>query len=387
MMAPANENGEPAAAPDADTPLARELKDAIAASGPISVEHYMALCLGHPRHGYYMTRDPLGLGGDFVTAPEISQMFGELVGLWAAELWRGMGAPARVRLVELGPGRGTLMNDLLRAARALPAFHAAIDLHLVETSPVLRTMQAATLDKSGFTPQWHDAFAQVPDGPAIVVANEFFDCLPVRQYVRAGGAWFERLVGLDARGGLAFGLAPEPEAALTRDAPDGVLMEFPASHLIAMRQVAERVARDGGALLAIDYGHLRTGYGETLQAVKNHAFTGVLDAPGESDVTVHVDFAALAQAALMAGAAVHGPVLQGAFLTHLGIRERAGALKAHAPAHAAGIDAALARLTDDDSRGMGRLFKAMAVSHPAIPLLPGFDRRREPARTDGETAP
>lgn len=380
MTTPANENGgqhSPLDIPP-DTPLALELKAAIAAGGPITVEHYMALCLGHPRHGYYMTRDPLGLAGDFVTAPEISQMFGELIGLWAAEVWRMMGEPAAVRLVELGPGRGTLATDLLRAARAVPPFRAAIDLQLVETSPVLRKMQATTLGDSGMTPQWRDAFADLPEGPVIVVANEFFDCLPVRQYVRAGGGWHERLIGLDAHERLAFGLAPEPEPALTRDAPDGVLMEFPASHLIAMRQIAERIARHGGALLAIDYGHLRTGYGETLQAMKNHAFVGVLDAPGESDLTVHVDFAALAQAALMSGAAVHGPVPQGDFLMRLGIHERAAALKAHAPAHAAGIDAALARLTDGESRGMGSLFKAMAVSHPALPPLPGFDSHRLP---------
>ncbi|MGV6876581.1 class I SAM-dependent methyltransferase [Pseudochelatococcus sp. B33] len=373
-MTPANENGAH------ETPLALELKAAIAAGGPITVEHYMALCLGHPRHGYYMTRDPLGLSGDFITAPEISQMFGELIGLWAAEVWRAMGEPAGVRLVELGPGRGTLAKDLLRAAKALPGFHAAIGLDLVETSPVLRKLQAETLADSGFTPQWHDAFAEVPEGPAIVLANEFFDCLPVRQYVRMGDGWHERLVGLDAYEKLAFGLAPEPEPALTRGAPDGVLMEFPASHLIAVRQIAERVTRHGGALLAIDYGHLRTGYGETLQAVKNHAFVGVLDAPGESDVTVHVDFAALAQGALMAGAAVHGPVFQADFLTRLGIRERAQALKAQAPSHAAAIDAALARLTDSDSRGMGRLFKAIVVAHPALPLLPGFDSYRQPHR-------
>ncbi len=372
MTTPANENG------DHDTPLALELKAAIAAGGPVTVEHYMALCLGHPRHGYYMTRDPLGLAGDFITAPEISQMFGELIGLWAAEVWRTMGEPAQVRLVELGPGRGTLARDLLRAARAVPAFHDAIDLHLVETSPVLRKLQAATLADCGFTPQWHDAFGEVPEGPVIVIANEFFDCLPVRQYVRASGGWHERLIGLDAHENLTFGLSPQPEGAITRNAPDGVLMEFPASHLIVMRQITERLVRHGGALLAIDYGHLRTGYGETLQAMRNHAYVGVLDAPGESDITVHVDFAALSQAALMAGAAVHGPAFQGEFLLRLGIRERAQALQQHSPAHASAIEAALLRLTDAQGRGMGRLFKAMAVSHPSLPPLPGFDTHRLP---------
>ncbi|MFD2252172.1 SAM-dependent MidA family methyltransferase [Pseudochelatococcus lubricantis] len=364
--------------PKPETPLAREMKAVIAANGPITVELYMALCLGHPRHGYYMTRDPLGLAGDFVTAPEISQMFGELIGLWAAEAWRHLGEPSRVRLVELGPGRGTLMKDALRAARALQAFHAAIEVHLVETSPVLRGLQAATLEHSGFAPEWHDAFAQVPDGPTIVIANEFFDCLPVRQYVRGREGWFERLVGLDAKGELAFGLAPAPEPALKRDAPEGALMEFPASQIIAMREITERIAHDGGALLVIDYGHLRTGYGETLQAVRDHGYTGVLDAPGEADVTVHVDFAALAQAARMAGGAVHGPTTQGEFLLNLGIRERAAALREGAPDKAVSIDTALARLIDMETRGMGQLFKVMAVAHPAMPLLPGFDRRHDP---------
>ncbi|MGI6246283.1 MAG: class I SAM-dependent methyltransferase [Pseudochelatococcus sp.] len=368
--------------PKTDTPLAQEMKAVITANGPISVELYMALCLGHPRHGYYMTRDPLGLAGDFITAPEISQMFGELLGLWAADTWRHMGEPARVRLVELGPGRGTLMKDALRAARVLPAFHAAIDVHMVEMSPVLRRLQAETLADSGFSPAWHDAFAQVPAGPAIIIANEFFDCLPVRQYVRGREGWFERLVGLDAAGELTFGLANAPEPALTRAAPEGVLMEFPASHLIAMRQITERLVAQGGALLVLDYGHLSTGYGDTMQAVRDHGYTALLAEPGEADVTVHVDFAALAQAARMAGAAVHGPATQGEFLLRLGIRERAAMLQAHAAASTGGsaahIDTALNRLIDMDTRGMGQLFKAMAVAHPALPLLPGFDRRHDP---------
>lgn len=357
-----------------DTPLARELKEAIEASGPLTVEQYMALCLGHPRHGYYMTRDPLGIAGDFVTAPEISQMFGELIGLWSAEVWRLMGEPGIVNLVELGPGRGTLMADALRAARAMPDFHAAINVHFVETSPVLRKLQTSTLAKTGFDINWHDTVETLPEGPTIVIANEFFDALPIRQYVRTEGHWHERLVGLDSAGELTFGLTPAPESALNRDAPDGVLMEFPAAAIITMRKLAEHIARNNGALLVIDYGYLRTGYGETLQAVRNHTFTGLLKEPGEADITAHVDFSAMTEAARRAGATVQGPASQSDYLLRLGIRERAAALSRHAtPEQADAVAAALERLTDTGRAGMGQLFKVIAATHASLPLLPGFD--------------
>lgn len=363
----------------ADTPLAAELKRLIAHEGPLTVERYMALCLGHPRFGYYMTRDPFGARGDFVTAPEISQMFGELVGLWAAETWRLMGSPAPVRLVELGPGRGTLMADALRAARVLPGFREAIDLHLVETSPVLRERQRAALAAGGTAATWHDAVETLPPGPMLVVANEFFDALPVRHYQRTERGWCERLVGLDAEGRLAFGLAGEPEPALTQAAPPGTVLEVAAVSAAIMATLAGRLAASGGAMLAFDYGHVASGFGETLQALKEHVFVDPLAEPGEADLTVHVDFAALAGTALAAGAAVHGPLLQGDFLAALGIHQRAEALKRRASAEQAGaVDAALARLTDMSERGMGRLFKAMAVAHPALPLLPGFDKLRRP---------
>ncbi|HEX2727344.1 MAG TPA: SAM-dependent methyltransferase, partial [Beijerinckiaceae bacterium] len=194
--------------------LLDELRQVIAVEGPIPLDRYMGLCLGHPVHGYYVTRDPFGAHGDFTTAPEISQMFGELVGLWAAEVWRLMGSPRQMRLVELGPGRGTLMADLLRAARIVPGFAQAVSVHLVETSPVLRARQQDTLAASGVPVAWHDRFADVPEGPAVVIANEFFDALPISQFVRTGRGWHERLVGLDADGQLAFGLASEPRAEL-----------------------------------------------------------------------------------------------------------------------------------------------------------------------------
>ena len=238
------------------TPLGAEIAALIRETGPIGIDRYMALCLGHPVHGYYRTRDPLGPRGDFTTAPEISQMFGELVGVWIASVWAAMGAPAPLRLVELGPGRGTLMADALRALRTV-APTAAIDLHLVETSPVLRAAQEATLGAA--TPTWHADVASVPPGPAIVVANEFFDCLPVRQFVRTARGWCERLVGL-ADGALAFGLAPDPTVAITAAAAEGALMTLPAPALDLARTLAQRVRDQGGALLVVDYGHVRPGF-------------------------------------------------------------------------------------------------------------------------------
>ncbi len=351
--------------------LLAEIRDRIALEGPMTVERYMALCLSHPVHGYYITRDPLGSGGDFTTAPEISQMFGELIGLWAAQVWSDMGAPATVRLVELGPGRGTLMRDALRAARVLPPFVAAVRVHLVETSPILRARQREAL--SGIEVAWHDRVEDVPDGPAIVIANEFFDALPMRQFVRANGAWRERLVGLADDGALAFGLAPEPERTIDRAGPEGAVLEWPAIGLAIARGLGERLSAGSGAALVIDYGHLDTAFGDTLQAVRGHAFADPLASPGGADLTTHVDFAALARAARAGGARVHGPATQGAFLRALGIEARAGVLKRRAtPAQAEAVDAALARLAGEGPDGMGELFKAVGFGHPALPALPGL---------------
>ncbi|MBY0258102.1 MAG: SAM-dependent methyltransferase, partial [Methylobacterium sp.] len=281
----------------------------------------MGLCLSHPVHGYYRTRDPLGARGDFVTAPEISQMFGELIGVWIAASWGAMGAPADLALVELGPGRGTLMQDALRAlSRAAPGLRPA--LHLVETSPVLRTEQGSRL--SGAAPTWHESIETLPHGPTLVIANEFFDALPVRQFQRAERGWFERLVGLSADGGaLAFGLAAEPDTRIGASGPTGVLMTLPGAALDTVRGLARRVVADRGAVLAIDYGHVRPGFGDSLQAVRGHAFVPPLAAPGEADLTTHVDFTALGRAATGEGAILHGPVDQRDFLLALGLRERA----------------------------------------------------------------
>jgi NADH dehydrogenase [ubiquinone] 1 alpha subcomplex assembly factor 7 len=353
------------------SPLFDEIREEILASGPIGLDRYMGLCLSHPVHGYYRTREPLGARGDFVTAPEISQMFGELIGVWIAASWGAMGAPADLALVELGPGRGTLMQDALRAlSRAAPGLRPA--LHLVETSPVLRTEQGSRL--SGAAPTWHESIETLPHGPSLVIANEFFDALPVRQFQRAERGWFERLVGLSADGGaLAFGLAAEPDTRIAASGPTGVLMTLPGAALDSVRGLARRVVADRGAVLAIDYGHVRPGFGDSLQAVRGHAFVPPLAAPGEADLTTHVDFTALGRAATGEGAILHGPVDQRDFLLALGLRERAERLGRDAsPAQRDAITAAATRLTDRSRRGMGSLFKAMAFSDATLTALPGL---------------
>ncbi len=360
------------------TPLEAEIHRIVASDGPVPVGQYMALCLGHPVHGYYLTRDPFGAAGDFVTAPEISQMFGELIGLWAAAVWGQMGAPPSLRLVELGPGRGTLMADALRAIKVVPGFRAALRVHLVETSPVLRDCQGRMLAGHDVPLAWHRELADVPDGPLIVVANEFIDALPVEQAVRAADGWHQRMVGTGADGRLAFALHPEPlpgAAAIVpenlRNAPIGSLFEWRSDRLVT--ELAGRVARSGGVALMIDYGHPESQIGETLQAVARHSFVGVLEAPGEADLTAHVDFSALSRAAERAGARVRGPLAQGELLRRLGIEARAARLAAAAtPAQSAGIHAAVQRLTGSGAGDMGELFKAVGIVAPDLGPLPGF---------------
>ncbi len=362
--------------------LGDRIREMIAADGPMPVEHFMSLALTHPTLGYYTTRDPLGAAGDFTTSPEISQMFGELIGLWAAEVWMNMGAPSVLRLVELGPGRGTLMLDALRAARVSPPFLAALDVHLVETSPVLTAVQKTTLKDAPAPVAWHGSIADVPDGPAIVIANEFVDALPVRQYVKTLQGWSERVVGLAPDGSLAFGAAPGQEDHIAAAAPDGAVLEVGAIGYRVMLDLATRLVRQGGAALIIDYGHAQTGFGETLQALAQHRAVDPLAAPGEADLTTHVDFAALARAARASGATVVGPVRQADFLRRLGVAERAESLKRRAsPLQAADIDRALARLTSTTPEpgagmraapGMGELFKVLAVLQKGLPPAPGF---------------
>ncbi len=360
------------------SPLAAELHAIIAASGPIPISRYMEICLSHPIHGYYMNRDPLGRAGDFTTAPEISQIFGELIGLWAATVWQQMESPQPARLIELGPGRGTMMADVLRAAYALPPFRSALCVHLVETSPALERGQRERLGDINVPISWHRSLAEVPAGPAIILANEFFDALPIHQAVKHADGWHERLIDMDPSGRLAFALAPQPSlpiaarvpAHLDEEAEPGAIFEWRSSALV--KELATRVC-DYGAALVIDYGHADSGLGDTLQAVSRHRFADPLAAPGEADLTAHVDFAALRTAAGRAGANVHGPIEQSVFLRRLGIEPRAARLKAVAPAQAAAIDTAIARLTGASATGMGTLFKVLALGDPTLGPPPGFD--------------
>lgn len=358
--------------------LLDHLRRRVSSEGPLSVADVMADALTHPRFGYYATRDPFGAAGDFVTAPEVSQMFGELIGLWAAVVWQQMGSPGRVHLVELGPGRGTLMADALRATRAVPGFHAAADLHLVEASRTLREMQGRAL--SGYAPRWHDDISGVPDGPAIVIANEFFDALPIVQLMRTGAGWHERRLAFDPEGGAPiWTLTPgiSPLAALLHpsvlmSARPGEIAEVSPTSLSVADALARRVVREGGAALVIDYGHGESAAGDTLQAVKAHEPVDVLSTLGEADVTAHVDFAALARAVTQAGGVAHGPLPQGVFLSALGIAQRAEVLAARAtPAQARDIEAAKVRLIDPGE--MGTLFKVAAWTGPAASPPPGFE--------------
>lgn len=350
-------------------PLSETLRQRIATTGPISVAEYMAAC----NAAYYGRGDVFGVGGDFVTAPEISQTFGELIGLWCAVTWQAMGAPYPFRLVECGPGRGTLMKDLLRATARVSGFHAAADIHLVETSPGLRAIQAHALEDHHTT--WHDSFASVPNGPLIVVANEFLDALPVRQFERIAAGWGERMIGLNESGDFIFTAqpcqaapVPIPQAA---EAEPGAVFEISEAAADWVRTVSERIARHGGAALIADYGHKTQALGDTVQAVRRHSFHPVLSSPGEADLTAHVDFAAVAQTAGKAGARVFGPLEQGVWLRRLGIQMRLTQLSTgKSAAVARDIGAGVRRLIEPDA--MGLLFKVIALAHPSLASLEGF---------------
>jgi NADH dehydrogenase [ubiquinone] 1 alpha subcomplex assembly factor 7 len=341
-------------------------------AGPLPLDRFMTLALHHPAHGYYRTRDPLGAGGDFVTAPELSQAFGEVIGAWLARAWLDLGQPAPFRLVELGPGRGTLLADVLRATRRVPGFHEGLRLHLVETSERLRAAQAARL--AGFHVGWHAGFGEVPEGPLLLLANEFFDALPAHQLVGTARGWLERCVTLADDGRLEFRLAgaPSPLGAALPEAAPGMVAEVSPARTALAQAIGARIAEDRGVALLIDYGAWAEGpTGDTLQATRDHAPCHPLDAPGTADLTTHVDFRALARAACDGGAAVYGPVPQGTFLSSLGIHLRtAKLLERAAPAQQRPLRAALFRLTDPGA--MGELFKVLALAHPSAPAPPGF---------------
>ena len=369
------------------SPLLSEINRLIKSSGPMPVWRYMELCLMHPAHGYYVSRDPLGREGDFTTAPEVSQMFGELLGLWAASVWKAIGSPPMLRLIELGPGRGTMMADALRALRVLPPLYQSLSVHLVEINPVLREKQRATLSgvRNIF---WHDSIDEVPEGPTVIFANEYFDVLPVHQAVKRETGWHERVVKLDDSGKLVFAAADEPTPRfevllppLVRAAPVGAVFEWrPDAEIM---KIATRVREQDGAALIIDYGHLRSDAGDTFQAIARHSFTDPLKNPGQADVTAHVDFQALVRAADDMGARVHGPVTQGEFLKRLGIETRAMTLQGKTtPEISADISAALKRLTDSGRGGMGSMFKVLAISEPQLTSVAGLSEDRAPSEAE-----
>jgi NADH dehydrogenase [ubiquinone] 1 alpha subcomplex assembly factor 7 len=369
------------------SPLQSEIKKLINVSGPMPVWRYMELCLTHPRHGYYVSRDPLGREGDFTTAPEVSQMFGELLGLWAASVWKAIGSPPLLRLVELGPGRGTMMADALRAFRVLPPLYQALSIHLVEINPVLREKQKSMLSAVRNI-AWHDSIDEVPDGPAVILANEYFDVLPIHQVVKRETGWHERVVELDNEGRLVFGAATDPMPhfevllpPLVRAAPLGAVFEWrPDAEIM---KIATRVRDQDGAALIIDYGHLRSDAGDTFQAIARHSFADPLKNPGQADITAHVDFQALVRAAEDIGARVHGPVSQGDFLKQLGIETRALTLMAKATHEVSeDIAGALKRLVGGGRGGMGSMFKVLAISESHLTSLAGFAKEQQDAEAD-----
>jgi NADH dehydrogenase [ubiquinone] 1 alpha subcomplex assembly factor 7 len=345
-----------------DAPSLSELIDMqIRANGPISLATYMGLALTHPRAGYYTGADPLGTKGDFITAPEISQMFGELIGFYVVNLWQQLGEPKSFTLLELGPGRGTLMQDALRVAAKAEGFIDALHLQLFETNPTLKAQQAERLGQ--YNPYWATEIDAVAEDPLFVVANEFFDALPIRQFVKGTNGWHERLIGL-RDGKRAFGLSPTPipEAALPaqlHNAPDGAVYEVSLASADAMQRLGKRISELGGGLLGIDYGHAETQAGETLQAIRRHAFADPLETPGEIDLSAHVDFGALATVAAGLGLKT-ALTTQRDFLARLGIVERASALAKANPGQIDTIAAALRRLTDVDE--MGTLFKVFSAT-------------------------
>jgi len=356
--------------------LKQRIAALIEAQGPMSVAQFMTISLLDPQQGYYATRDPLGAGGDFTTAPEISQMFGEMIGLWLVQAWADQGCPKNPRLVELGPGRGTLMADILRTAKVAPEFLEDLEVVLIEASPALQQIQADKLRGLGADISWQAQFDDgLADRPLFLVANEFFDALPLRQYVRTERGWCERMVTV-LGDELTFALAPvpAPRAAIPEDrekAPEGGVYEFSPATTALAEELARIITAKGGAALIIDYGYGEAGgFSETLQAVSGHRFAESLADPGENDISGHVDFAALAAAGKRGGASVFGPVTQGLFLANIGLTERAEQLMKSNPETAQQLLGAAERLIGNDQ--MGILFKVLALMPPAISETAGF---------------
>jgi SAM-dependent MidA family methyltransferase len=350
------------------------IREHIQADGPLNVAAYMEFVLQDPIYGYYRRGDRLGRSGDFITAPEVSQMFGEMIGLWVAEVWRLAGSQTPFTLLELGPGRGTLMQDALRATHKIKGFHASMELHLLESNQTFRAQQLEKLD--AYNPRHIDDLSQLPEQPLFIIANEFFDALPIRQFIKSGDVWGEHFV--DIHNDLLCLVSKPIDLAVDKfilaqkqNGPDGTVIEVSIPSLLMMRDIAGRIAANGGAALVIDYGYGEPSGQSTFQAVSGHQYADVLKNPGEADLTAHVDFTALRLAALSHHVQCSELVGQSEFLCNLGIELRAMQLKQNAsPEQAAAIDAALHRLTDPAQ--MGSLFKVMAIAAPNVSALPGF---------------
>ncbi len=356
----------------ATTPLQEKIKKRIADHGPMSVAEYMSMCLSDPEHGYYMHQHPFGTKGDFTTAPEISQLFGELIGAWFVHQYLSQDLKGPIHLIEMGPGRGTLMKDILRVVSLRPQMLANLQIHLMETSPSLRNAQRKLL--KAYTIKWHDTLETIPEGPILLVANELFDALPIHQYQLTEQGWRERCVGLDDDGNLTFGigagtLSPADVAKANLKAKLGDTLELsPASNAIAAH-ISQRIRQNGGAALLVDYGYAKTATGDTFQALKKHEYVSTLDHCGEADLTAHVNFQALANAALAQGAKVHGPISQGQFLLGLGLLERAGQLGAgKSTLDQDQIRKDVERLAADDQ--MGALFKVLCITNTSEKPIP-----------------
>ncbi len=359
-----------------DLSLAARLHAHIAENGPLTVEAFMQACLSDAASGAYTSRQPIGGAGDFITAPEISQIFGELIGLWSVSVWQSMGAPRAVTVAELGPGRGSLMADALRAWRAVPAFLDVISVALIETSPVMVAAQRSALREARVPVSWYATLDELPDGPLIVLANEFIDALPIRQFIYRDGTWLERLIASDGSGGFCFTegnrLALGDQASdLPDEAPDGSILEMRPAARTLLYELARRASVAPLAVLIIDYGHDEAGFGDTLQAVRGHRFAATLADPGSADLSAHVDFADLKRRASALGLKPYGPVPQGEFLLKLGLGERRNRLLQRAtPAQAEAIASGASRLVDP--KQMGILFKALALTGDDRPPPPPF---------------
>ena len=341
------------------SPLEQKIRHAIAINGPMGVDTFMTLAVSH----YYATRDPFGQNGDFVTAPEISQMFGELLGIWVADTWMKLGSPGKFQLVEGGPGRGTLMADILRSTRRVEGMHEAAAIHLVETSPVLRQVQEQSL--LGYDVIWHDTLETLPSDPIIFIANELFDAFPIRQFECRDGAWGERVIGVE-NDALVWGLRP---AEIQLPLVNGAIKEISPVSLAFMNALANCIMKNKGAALIIDYGYDEISVNDTLQAVKNHKYVPVLETPGEVDLTAHVDFLTLRGYA--PEVTISDTITQGDFLKNMGIDMRMDRLKAIAtPQQTLDLQTGYVRLMSDNQ--MGTLFKVMGLCHDPDIKLGGF---------------